>query len=102
MEFWWGRDIGGATDAHWLSFLAGYTIPRAVSPFAKCFAESLPSTLDGCIIRAPETQQERMLFGILVGGWRVAVRTQGGELPQRAFQASEREINTGGKEERIQ
>jgi hypothetical protein len=37
-----------------------------VSPVAKCFTRSLPSTLDGCIIRAHETQQERMLFGILL------------------------------------
>jgi hypothetical protein len=55
-----------AAGAHRLSHLAGYTIPRAVSPIAKSYIEILPTTLDGCIIRAPETMQEQVLFRILV------------------------------------
>ncbi len=54
-----------ATCAHRLSLLAGYTIPRAVSPIAKSYILILPSTLDGCFIRAPETVEEKVLFGIL-------------------------------------
>ncbi len=49
--------------------LAGYTIPRIVSPIRKCFFESfetLPPTLESCIIRVSETTQERLLSGILV------------------------------------
>jgi hypothetical protein len=49
--------------------LAGYTIPRLVSPIRKCFFETfetMSSTLENCAIRAPETTQERLLFGILV------------------------------------
>ncbi len=58
-----------ADGAQRLCRLAGYTIPRLVSPIRKCFLESfetLPSTLKNCAIRAPETTQERLLFGILV------------------------------------
>ncbi len=54
-----------AENTHRLSLLAGYTIPGAVSPIPKCYFESLPKTLDGCIIRAPETLQEKLLFWIL-------------------------------------
>jgi hypothetical protein len=49
--------------------LAGYTIPRVVSPIPKSFFESfesLPPTLENCVIRIPETMQERLLFGIMV------------------------------------
>ncbi len=57
-----------AGGAHKLSRQAGYTIPRVVSPLQKCYFESFESlspTLEGCIIRCPETTQERLLFGIL-------------------------------------
>jgi hypothetical protein len=36
-----------------------------MSSIAKCFTKNLPSTIEGCIIRAPDTQQEWMLLGIL-------------------------------------
>jgi hypothetical protein len=81
--------------------LVGYTIPRAVSPIPKSYFESLPSTLDGCIIRAPETVQEQLLFEILADR-PVAVRPESGELPQTAFPDSEGEICTRSKEESIQ
>ncbi len=58
-----------ADSAERLCRLAGYKIPRLVSPIRKCFFESfetLPTTMENCIIRAPETTQERLLFGILV------------------------------------
>jgi len=63
-----GETSAAAGGAHKLSRLAGYTIPRVVSPISKCYFESfesLPPTLEGCIIRCPETTQERLLFGIL-------------------------------------
>ena len=60
-----------ADAAEQLSKLAGYNykIPRRISPIRKCYLKNfsaLPTTLDGCIIRAPETTQERVLFGILM------------------------------------
>ncbi len=58
-----------ADTAERLSKLAGYKIPRRISPIRKCYLENfqaLPATLDGCIVRAPETTQERFFFGILV------------------------------------
>jgi hypothetical protein len=65
-----GETSASAADgAERLCRLAGYTIPRLVSPIWKCSFESfetLPSTLENCAIRAPETTQERLLFGILV------------------------------------
>jgi hypothetical protein len=44
-------------------------VPRRVSPIRKSYLENfqaLPETLDGCIVRAPETIQERFFFGILM------------------------------------
>jgi hypothetical protein len=65
-----GENSAAAVDgAERLCRLAGYTIPRLVSPIWKCSFESfetLPSTLENCAIRAPETTQERLPFGILV------------------------------------
>jgi hypothetical protein len=49
-----------------LSKLAGYNYKI---PIRKCYLENfqaLPTTLDCCIVRAPETTQERVLFGILM------------------------------------
>jgi hypothetical protein len=43
--------------------------PRVVSPILKCYFESfepLPPTLEDCVIKTPETLQEKLLFGILV------------------------------------
>jgi hypothetical protein len=57
------------TGAHRLSPLAGYTIPRAVSPIAMSYIETLPFTLHGCIIRAPETVEEKVLC--CLGSWRM-------------------------------
>jgi len=72
-----------------------------VSPVAKCFTRSLPSTLDGCIIRAHETQQERMLFGILlVAG--VLLTGPGEESYPRVHFRLQRKISTVGQEERTQ
>ncbi len=58
-----------ADTAERLSKLASYKIPRRISPIRKCCLENfqaLPATLDGCIVRALETTQERFFFGILV------------------------------------
>jgi hypothetical protein len=56
-----------ADAAERLSKLAGYSykIPRRISPIRKCYLENfqtLPATLDGCIVRALETTQERFFF----------------------------------------
>ncbi len=67
-----GETSAAAADAaERLSKLAGYSykIPRRISPIRKCYLENfqaLPATLDGCIVRAPETTQERFFFGILM------------------------------------
>ncbi len=65
-----GETSAAAADAaERLSKIAGYKIPRRISPIRKCYLENLQAlltTLDGCIIRAPETTQERVLFGILM------------------------------------
>jgi hypothetical protein len=67
-----GETSEAAEDtAERLSKLAGYSykVPRRVSPIRKSYLENfqaLPDTLDGCILRAPETIQERFFFGILM------------------------------------
>ncbi len=66
-----GTSAAAADAAERLSKLAGYNykIPRRISPIRKCYLENfqaLPTTLDGCIVRASETTQERVLFGILM------------------------------------
>jgi hypothetical protein len=56
-----------ANAAERLCKIAGYKIPRRISPIRKCYLENfqaLPATLDGCIVKTPETTQERVLFGI--------------------------------------
>jgi hypothetical protein len=61
--------VAAADTAERLCKMAGYKIPRRISPIRKCYLEnfqSLPATLDGCIVRTPETTQERVLFGILM------------------------------------
>jgi hypothetical protein len=60
-----------ADTAELLSKLAGYSnkAPRIISPIRKSYLENfqaLPETLDGCIVRAPETIHERFFFGILM------------------------------------
>jgi hypothetical protein len=67
----WRDQRGGGGCSRRLSKLAGYNykIPRRVSPIRKCYLENfqaLPATLDGCIVMASETTQERFLFGILM------------------------------------
>jgi hypothetical protein len=65
-----GETSAAAADsAERLRRLAGYKIPRLVIPVRKCFLESfetLLTTMEDCIVRAPETTQERLLFEILV------------------------------------
>jgi hypothetical protein len=65
-----GETSAAAADAaERLCKIAGYKIPRRISPIRKCYLENfqaLPTTLDGCITMAPETTQERVLFGILM------------------------------------
>jgi hypothetical protein len=53
------------------SKLAGYSykVPRLVSPIRESYLENfqaLPEILDGCIIRAQETTQERFFFSVLM------------------------------------
>ena len=54
-----GETSAAAADAaERLCKIAGYKIPRRISPIRKCYLENfqaLPATLDGCIVRAPET-----------------------------------------------
>jgi hypothetical protein len=52
-----GETRGALAGTSRLSLLAGYTIPRAVSPIAKCYDESLPAMLEQCIIRFPVTRR---------------------------------------------
>ncbi len=61
--------MAAADRAERLCKLAGYKITRCISLIRKCYLknfQALPATLDGCIIRTPETTQERVLFGILM------------------------------------
>jgi hypothetical protein len=60
-----GETRAEVTEVPRLSLLAEYTIPRIASPIAKNYADSLPTLLEGFIIRLPITYQERMLMGIL-------------------------------------
>ncbi len=67
-----GETSAAAVDeAERLSKIADYNykIPRRISPIRKCYLQNfqaLPTILDGCIVRASETTQERVLFGILM------------------------------------
>ncbi len=67
-----GETSAAAADtAERLSKLAGYSrkIPRLVSPIRESYLENfqaLPEILDGPIIRAPETIQERFFFSVLM------------------------------------
>ncbi len=57
-----GETSAAAADtAERLCKMAGYKIPRRISLIRKCYLENfqaLPATLDGCIVRTPETTQE--------------------------------------------
>jgi hypothetical protein len=47
----------------------GYRIPRRVSPIREGYLENfqaLPEVLDSCIIRAPETTQDKFIFSVLM------------------------------------
>jgi len=47
----------------------GYRIPRLVSPIQGGYLENfqaLPEVLDDCIIRAPETIQDKFFFSVLM------------------------------------
>jgi hypothetical protein len=69
-----GKTSAAAADtAERLGKLAGYDcgykIPRLVSPIRESYLENfqaLPKMLDGCIIKAPETNQERFFFSVLL------------------------------------
>jgi hypothetical protein len=83
-----------AVSAERLCRMAGYKIPRRVSPIHKCYLESfetLPMPLDGCIVRAPETTQERFLFGILVDAGMVLSGRQAKDYIRPHFQFQRRE-----------
>ncbi len=48
---------------------SGYKIPRLVSPIQGGYLENfqaLPGVLDNCIIRAPETSQDKFFFSVLM------------------------------------
>ncbi len=50
-------------------YRCGYKIPRLVSPIREGYLENfqaLPEILDGCIIRAPETIQDKFFFSVLM------------------------------------
>ncbi len=65
-----GETSAAAADtAERLCKLAGYKVPRLVSPIRESYLENfqaLPEILDGCIIRAPETTQYRFFFSVLM------------------------------------
>ncbi len=92
-----GETSAAAADsAERLCRMAGYKIPRRVSPVRKCYLESfetLPIPLDGCIVRAPETTQERFLFGILVDSGMVLSGRQAKDYIRPHFQFQRREDN---------
>ncbi len=47
----------------------GYRIPRLISPIREGYFENfqvLPEVLDDCIIRAPETIQDKFFFSVLM------------------------------------
>ncbi len=58
------KRLGGATGSR-----PGYKIPRLVSPIRGSYLENfqaLPEVLDSCIIRAPETTQDKFIFSVLM------------------------------------
>ncbi len=64
-----GTSAAVAGAAERLSKIAGYKIPRLVSPIREGYFENfqaLPEILDGCIIRAPETIQDKFFFSVLM------------------------------------
>ncbi len=57
------RQAGGVSGSR-----SGYKIPRLVSPIQGGYLENfqaLPEVLNDCIIRAPETVQDRFFFSVL-------------------------------------
>ncbi len=85
-----------ADSAERLRRLAGYKIPRLVSPIRKCYLESfetLPTPMEDCIVRAPETTQERLLFGILVDAGMVLSGKQAASYIRPHFRFQRREDN---------
>ena len=58
------RQPSGVSDSR-----PGYKIPRLISPIREGSFENfqaLPGVLDNCIIRAPETIQDRFFFSVLM------------------------------------
>jgi hypothetical protein len=50
-------------------YRCGYKIPRLISPIREGYLENfqvLPKILDSCIIRAPETTQDKFFFSVLM------------------------------------
>jgi hypothetical protein len=92
-----GETSAAAADsAERLRRLAGYKIPRLVSPIRKCFLESfetLPTTIEDCIVRASETMQKRLLFGILVDAGMVLSGKQAASYIRPHFRIQRREDN---------
>ncbi len=85
-----------ADSADWLCWLAGYKIPRSVSPIHKHYLksfETLLTTLDDCMVRAPETTQEKFLFGILVDAGMVLSGKQAKDYIRPHFRFQRREDN---------
>ncbi len=85
-----------ADSAKGLRRPAGYKIPRLVSPIRKCFLESfetLPTPMEDCIVRAPETTQQRLLFGILVDAGMVLSGKQAASYIRLHYRFQRREDN---------
>jgi hypothetical protein len=58
------RHPSGVSGSH-----SGYRIPRLISPIRADYFENfqaLPWVLDDCIIRAPETIQDKFFFSVLM------------------------------------
>jgi hypothetical protein len=86
-------------DAPRGSFLVGYTIPREVISIVKRYAETLSSTMEGCIIKAPEAQQEGMLLGILAEAGMLCPRPEL-RLLRITLQVSRGEVTSRGQREK--
>jgi hypothetical protein len=88
--------VVAADSVERLRRLTGYKIPRLVIPIRKCFLESfetLLTTMEDCIVRAPETTQERLLFGILVDAGMVLSGKQAASYIRPHFRFQRREEN---------
>ncbi len=71
---------------------SAYKIPRLISPIQGGYLENfqaLPGVLDDCIIKAPETIQDKFFFSVLMESGFDAVRQSGQRVQRSTLQVSE-------------